>query len=374
MVSLSHIQNSLASSAPLIRHNISEGEIEKTLPLETVLELRKAGIFKMMLTDDVYGQALTPVEMVEVLEQLSMIDPAAGWCAMIGCDIGHYYRRMTPSARVSLGLHTDSIVAGWLSPVGTATGTPDGMLFSGKWGYGSGINHADIVVLGALCHSDEGSHHVLGLVTKENVTVDGGWDTLGLRASGSFDYHCDKVFVPSEHILFVKSSAGPNTDPYQRQDILLSKMPGVPLGAAKAAIQYASDLMKNSYQNEPTRTSRVDVLEAFANSLMLYNAARDTVLRSLDHFWKVASTGQALDESIRCHVALARYNAFNSSEKILRLLFDSFGGAAISRHRSPLEKLLRDVVTMKQHAVAQRKILPGIAELYLSGKTAVPFV
>ncbi|NTG29946.1 hypothetical protein G6L08_22620 [Agrobacterium rhizogenes] len=378
---MTEIIRNVSEATETLREGVAEGEHSRNLPAKSVAALRSSGVFKMMMPREVGGGDCHPCEMVEALEIVSAADPAAGWCAMIGCDIGHYYRRLEPSARAALKMNAESIVAGWLSPIGDAKIQDDGILVSGSWAYASGINHANVVVLGTKLDNGDGvNRHVLALVEKDSVVVENNWNTLGLRASGSHNYTCNNVYVPFDRVLEVPAADVAQADPYSRQDILLSKMPGIPLGVANAAIAYARGLLRGDTElsgNETRRNvslSQQCKLEAFGQALMLYRIAKDSVHRSLEEYWKLAERGLPVATPIRVHMALARYNAFKAADEVVRMLFDAFGNIAIHSSQGPLERLLRDITTMKQHAVAQRKIVSGIADLALFQRAGVAFV
>src|SRR5690242_15473705 len=98
------------------------------------------------------------------------------------------------------------MVAGQGVPRGQARPVEGGYMVKGPWGYGSTIYHADYAHCGCIVMIDgkpklDESGAPFALLTHlptSEIELTGNWDTLGLRATGSFDYKtkAPEVFVP----------------------------------------------------------------------------------------------------------------------------------------------------------------------------------
>jgi indole-3-acetate monooxygenase len=75
--------------------------------------------------------------------------PQPGWCAQIGADSGYYSAKIDESAARSLYPDLDAVTAGWLTPGGNLEVCDGGYRLSGRWSFGSGVTHADVIVGGA---------------------------------------------------------------------------------------------------------------------------------------------------------------------------------------------------------------------------------
>jgi alkylation response protein AidB-like acyl-CoA dehydrogenase len=90
-----------------------------------------------------------------------------------------------------------SSIAGQFSPNGRLRRVDAGYRVSGRFAFGSGIGHATFAGGGGFVLRDDGTPDVLPggvpaylvfFVPRERIELRGGWDVMGLRGTGSFDY------------------------------------------------------------------------------------------------------------------------------------------------------------------------------------------
>src|SRR5690348_16147392 len=132
------------------------GEIAalRRLPADLVMKLKRAGAFRMLRPRAWGGPEMTPREQNEVSEIYSRADPSDGWCVMIGSDSGFFVGLLSEPAARELYRDLDYCVAGAASPLGRADRVSGGSRVSGRFPFGSGINHADVII--AICPTYEG--------------------------------------------------------------------------------------------------------------------------------------------------------------------------------------------------------------------------
>ena len=90
--------------------------------------------------------------------------------------------------------------------------------------------------------------------------------------------------------------------------------------------------------------------------------------------WRKIEAGQDLTHSERADVWLSRLNAFQAARDVIRSLYDLVGGSAVYGEKSCLDRALRDVETMCQHIVGQRKGLESVGSLLLDSQSEPEFV
>ncbi len=132
----------------------------RTLPNDAVATLRALGLFWLKTPAELGGTPLSPVEFCDVIEELAYIDTSTAWAAMIGAGCNGLAggwlpeagaRRIfgpaagTAAARAG-GRRPLPVLAGQLAPRGTGAPTAGGYLVHGRWGFSSGIVHADWLI------------------------------------------------------------------------------------------------------------------------------------------------------------------------------------------------------------------------------------
>lgn len=369
---------------PALAARREEADALCQLPADVVQSLRAAGCFRLAMPAEWGGPDLTPIEQVMVIEELSRIDAAFGWCVMIGMDSGLYSRYLQPATARELFPHLDMIVAGQVAPLGTAHETNGGFTVEGHWRFGSGCTHADLIVGGCTIRRD--GQPVLGpegrpltrivVMPPSQVNVlDTTWRTTGLAATGSHDYAVGNLFVPTEHTLSLDEPVhgGPLT---RRSDALVRKMPGVGLGAGRAALDFvqriAVDRLEGGSATAWANTPRVQSAVGYCEVRLA--TARSLVFSSLEVQWEHLLEGRAMDTKVRADAALSRYESFRAAQDVAQTLYDLVGGESIYTERTPLDRSLRDMTTACQHVVAQRRMLEWCGQLLLGGQPNTPFI
>ncbi|MFI5063129.1 MAG: acyl-CoA dehydrogenase family protein [Streptosporangiales bacterium] len=371
------------AAAPQLRGRSAEIEGQRQLPADVVEILRGTGVFRMGFSRSWGGPELNSMQQTAVIEALSYGDAAAGWCAMIGSDTGLYAAFLDERVAKEMFPSLDMIMAGLLFPTGRAERVAGGYQLSGRWQFGSGISHANWVISGAFIYRDgqpepgpSGDPHDsrLMLVPREQVEIVDTWRTTGLAGSGSNDYTISDVFVPEEHTLTfdtVRNGAGPLAQP----EVHMRNMPGVPLGVARAALDYVREITSSRVHPALGRIAadyRTQVTLADCEADFI--ATRHGVYGSMQRQHDVLSAGGTLDDLTpdeRAALPLSRRHAFRTARSIVSRLYDLLQTTSIYQ-TCPMDRWLRDTTTMCQHIVAQDRILQSAGAYLLGGKPGFP--
>jgi indole-3-acetate monooxygenase len=372
------------AAVPVLRERSEEIEKARRLPADVVDLLRSTGVFRMGLAKERGGPELTSVQQTEVIETLSYGDTAAGWCAMIGMDTPLYSAFFSEAAVAEMFPDPDMITAGLIFPAGRAERVPGGYRLTGRWQFGSGITHADWISAGSFVTS--GGELETGptgqpvwrlmMVRPADVTIIDTWHTTGLRGSGSRDYEVTDVFVPEEHS-FSFGTALSRTGPLAAPDAFVRNMPGVPLGVARAALDFVRDHAKQRVNRQTGErwSDNYRVQITLAEAEMDFVTARHAVYGSLARQWELLSEGRTLDDLTpdeRISTMLPRVNSFRAARRIVTKLYDLMATTAIYEP-SPMDRWLRDTTTMCQHIVAQDQVVQSAGAYVLGGQPQFPF-
>ena len=359
------------------RNLAAEFDELRKLPLDVVDQLRDAGIFRMAMPADRGGPEMTSPEQVEVVETLSRADGSVGWCAFIWADSGLYSGYLSESAAEVLYPRLDMAQSGWVYPSGRADRVAGGYRVNAQWIFGSGCNHCDVLCGGcAVFENGEPRLDSRGkpewrimLAPKDSYRIEDTWYTTGLRGTGSNDYVAEDLFVPEEHSFsFFQNQHRPGPL-WQRPDAVLRKMSGVPLGIARDAIDRAVEVLEGKVDKMsklPYREMK-EVQRAIAQAESMLGAARAYVYSSLNAQWVKLDSGAPLTLQERADTFLARQNAFQTGRRVVQLIYDTIGGAAVYA-ANPFDRQLRDMITACQHIVAQEKILATVGSLLLGAE------
>lgn len=383
--SFSNILVNLRDLRGELRNSAREIEEHRKIPLNIIERLRDIGIFGMCFPQSWGGAGLTSIEQILVLEELAWGDTATAWCAMIGCDSGIYSGFLEEKSAKEIFPHANLAVAGWIHPQGKAEIVDGGYIVTGKWRFASGSPHGDVISAGCFLYrngnlilDDNGKPlwRVM-LARPADYLFSDTWFTTGLRGSGSQDYSTQELFIPEQHAF--NFSAPKRQGPlHKTPDAILRKMAGIPLGLARACLDYIYDVADD-------RTDRINdvkwrnskrVQTAVANAENQLFITRNAVLTSVSTLWQALEADAAHDDITHWRVqsALSRRNAFQTARTIVSSLYDLQGGGSIYTHETPFDRALRDINTICQHAVAQEKVLQVCGDILLGGKVEDYFI
>jgi alkylation response protein AidB-like acyl-CoA dehydrogenase len=133
------------------------------------------------------------------------------------------------------------LAPGTVNPSGEATRDEDHYELTGRWQYGTGIVHADWVLLSGRIAGEESPFPRMFLVPAGEVEVKDTWHVDGMAATGSRDIVARSVRVPSRHVSSVGLGASRGEDSYLRRIPVmpfLALTAGIPaIGCARRAVQ-----------------------------------------------------------------------------------------------------------------------------------------
>jgi len=369
--------------APALAARSQEIEALRRLPADLVAELRAAGFFRMGRARAKGGPQMTLPQHLEVIELLAHADPSVGWCVKIGTDSGLLAEFLPPEASARLLPDPDMVTAGqFTAGRGRLQRVEGGYLLNGRFPFGSGITHADVVMSGALLFEADGTpvtnangmpESRLAFCRAGELVIEDTWHTHGLRGSGSTHYRAENVFVPADQALLIDESLFEGREPlYSSGFNWVTTMAAVPLGTARRALDEARALIAERQGGIPPQPLRQlpHVREAIAEAETRYGAARAFLYGAANEFWAELEQGSPAVET-KGRLALANVNSFRMAADVTRQLFDLIGANVIF-DGMPLERLARDALTLNQHMIVARPALATYGAMMLGEEHPSP--
>jgi alkylation response protein AidB-like acyl-CoA dehydrogenase len=342
-------------------------EASRRIPEDIARELARGGFFRLFLPEAYGGLDLTPMEGMEVFEELARADASVAWCVWNG-NTHWTAAQLSPDAAHTIHADPDVITANSTRSSGRAQVAPDGYRVDGRWSLVSGCELGTWMVLlcvvhehGKPCLTPTGAPETrFMLVPSTDCEIIDTWTVGGLRGTGSHDVVVRDVFVPGS---YGSGFTDPHVlpEPRYRLPPFCRVIPGLgamALGIARTAIDTFSEIAGAKTPQRTTQMLRdnhgAQVRVSQAESLV--RSARLFLLDSLDRLWSiVTATGEAPMEA-RAHVRLAASHAVSSAVQAVDLMY--VGAGASSLYTScPLERAFRDVHAITQHIGVNPRVL-----------------
>ena len=342
-------------------------EASRRLPEDVTRDLARVGFFRIYLPAAYGGLDLTPVEAIEVFEELARADASVAWCVWNG-NTHWTIAQLAPEAARAIHADPDVVTANSTRASGQAQVVAGGYRASGRWSLVSGCELAAWMVL--LCVVQEDGKPRLTpagapetrfvLVPATESEIIDTWTVGGLRGTGSHDVVVRDVFVPTP---YGSGFFDPHVLPEPRYRIppfsrVVPGLGAMALGIARTAIETFTGI---AVEKTPQRTTQMlrenhDAQVRVSHAEALVRSARLFLFDSLERLWSIViATGKAPIEA-RAHVRLAASHAVSSAVQAIDLLYIAAGASALYTS-CPLERAFRDVHAFTQHIAVQPRVM-----------------
>src|SRR5215468_6943571 len=357
-----------AALRPVIRGYHEEIEREQRLPQALVEQLHAAGFYRLVIPHELGGLQVDPLTYLRVVELLAEGAGSVGW-NVANNGVGQLITLGLPDEGVhEIYAHgADTVIAGTAVPGGgQAVPVEGGYRVSGRWRFGSGCQESSWM-LGSFQifdgdqprpSPDGASIYWRGVFARSEARiVEGSWDVTGMRATGSFDWTVDGVFLPERRTMV---HAGiPLDNQWKRWPGVSYALPAqawvgphhcaVITGIARAGINALIELA--DAKTPRGRTGRLcdspQVQDAVGRADAILNAGRAGRSAMITEIWNTVAAGQetTLEQRARCR--LAAVYAADCAREAMDLMYRQ-GGSTSYRRESRLAECWRDL-----HVVGQ---------------------
>lgn len=322
----------------------------RTLPAETAALLADLGFFWLKTPAELGGTPLAPLDFCDVIEELAYADGSVAWAAMIGAGCCGLAGGWLPAAdRIFTSAQTLPVVAGQLSPRGTGTPVSGGYEVSGRWGFSSGITHAEWLI-GAF--HDPDSRIMVFAMPKSQAEVIDNWHVAGLQGTGSLDWRLESVFVPGD-MTYELGSAAPRGGPLFRLGMpafVSNEVPPWCAGVARRALDDMTSIAAGTarFPGGPAVSERAVFHKELGRAEVRLKAARLAHRDAMARAWESAVAGSAPSEGEQIAVTSASVYAVETCFDVVSDLF-RYGGGRLLSLASPMQRHLRNLLAARQH-------------------------
>jgi alkylation response protein AidB-like acyl-CoA dehydrogenase len=357
-----------AALRSVIRAYHDELEREQRLPKALVEQFHAAGFYRLVRPRELGGLQADPLTYLRTVELLSEASGSVGW-NLCNNNIAQLVTLGLPDAgiREIYGPGGDVAVAGTaVQGGGRAVPVDGGYRVTGRWPFGTGCQESPWM-LGSFqildgdqlrLSPDGASVYWRGVFHRaETQIVAGSWDVSGLRATGSFDWTVDDVFLPERRTMV--HAGVPLDNQWSHWPGLSYALPAqawvgphhsaVITGIARAGIDALIEL---AVEKTPRgRTGRLcdnpQVQDAIGRADAILNAGRAYRSATITEVWNTIAAGEdtTLEQRARCR--LAAVHAADCAREAMDLVYRQ-GGSTSYRRESRLAECWRDLQVVGQ--------------------------
>jgi alkylation response protein AidB-like acyl-CoA dehydrogenase len=375
-------------AAALLAGRSAEIEAARRLPPDVADTLAGLGLMRL-LTPAAYGGAeLHPAEFFRVIERVARADASAAWCCFVASTSSLVAAYLDPAVAAPLFGRPALKAAGVFAPRGQAgrerRDGVDGVRVRGRWAWGSGVQHADLVVVGCLVPGADGRPQTLAsgaprvlsaVVEACDVRPLDNWNSVGLCGTGSGEFEIADAWVPLARTTCLMDGAPRVGGPLYRFPVfglLALAIAATASGIARLALDEFVALAAGKVPQGGQRAlaQRATVQEAVACAEARWRGARAFAFEAVDAAWGEAARDGAISVGARRDMRLAATHLVHEAAAVVDRVFTLAGGHAVFAD-SPLQRCLRDVHVATQHMMVSGATLELTGRLLLGQPTAV---
>jgi indole-3-acetate monooxygenase len=348
-------------------------EAGRRLPEKLARDLARAGFFRIFLPTAYGGLDLTPLDAIDVYEELARADASVAWCVWNG---NVHWTTARLSKEVGLEIFSDPtmILANSTRPTGRATVADGGYRVSGRWSLVSGCQLSAWFILMCIVYED-GKPRLTSSGTPEyrfmlcpasDCKILDTWTVSGLRGTGSHDVVVEERFVPARYASFYTDPlvlAGPRYE-IPAHSRVVPGLGAIALGIARSAIEALIDLAgekRHERTSQPLGEDR-GAQTRLAQAEALVRSARLFLFDATALLWDDLLAGHGATVQKRAQVRLASWQAVTSAVQAVDLIYLT-GGATSLYATCPIERAFRDVHAVTQHIGVHPRILETAGRL-----------
>jgi alkylation response protein AidB-like acyl-CoA dehydrogenase len=349
---------------PKISARSSEIETGRRVPPDLLADLIAAGVFRMLTPKSHGGMEVDFPASMEIIETIAETDGATGWTVMIGSE--------TPQLLALLPRHRfdqlyangpDLIIGGGFAPRGTAELRGGEYVVNGRWAFASGCQHCKWLIGNCVVTENgkprpgflPGTVEIRAMLfPPDAVKIIDTWSVNGLRGTGSHDIAVENLRVPADNSLDIffghSAIAGPLYAAHLAYFVL--HIAAVGIGIARRGLREvlarAATTEKRLYAGTSMAESALFQYRV-GTAEMTLRAARALLMQEAQNVWGNAAVGNSLTPNDSMRVMGSAAWVAHTAASIVDACYTAGGGSALY-DSSPLQRCLRDIHTLTQHA------------------------
>ena len=340
-------------------------ESARQLPDSTMEAFRSTGLLRLLQPQRVGGYELDFGILGDVCAEVARGCASSAW--VLANLISHNWMlgmwpKQAQDEVWQAGDGDSAIGASLIFPAGRALMEGGDYKLHGRWGFASGIDACDWVMLGAIVDGDEENpgEYRLFLLPRVDYSVHDTWFAAGLAGTGSKEVCVEDATVPPYRTLPLRATQGGatpgsavNPGPLYRIPLLATfgyVVAGVPLGIAEGALeQFTGDNRRRlaSYSGRAL-VDFAPVQWKIAEASASIEAARRMLKANCDEIMRLAERPEAPTLEHKAHMRRDCAFAARLCKRAVDLLFEASGGAALYLSH-PVQRAFRDVHAAASH-------------------------
>lgn len=370
--------------APFIAGQADQAERERK-PVDAVMAaLAGTGVFRSYVPRRFGGYEIDTDTFIDVGLAVSEACTSTGWVTTFCMEHNWMLAQFPPETQATIfGAQPYILAPASISPTGRAEAVAGGYRISGRWAWGTGVMHADWVILNGIVAGAVPDPRLF-MVRRDQIEVVDTWYADGMEGTGSNDMVANDLFVPgaySESLFGMAMGRGTGAlwhrSPCYSHPMLplLSIAAATPaLGAARRALAlFRERLGARTLYGARTPQSERQSAQIRLGGVAAQLSSAEVVLRQVGRelsTWGHTDAFCPPEERARMRLVVAQ--VVRACRDAVTQIMEASGASAHLRS-NPLQRIQRDVNTLSCHTVFDLEVgAENYGRLLLGMEPATP--
>lgn len=214
---LNELVEAARALAPKLKARAQDAEDQRQLPVETIADLKAAGLHKYYTPARYGGFEMDWGAHVDIAREISAACGSTGWISSVVFGHAWLLGRFPPDAQEDFWpSHPEAIIATAFAGGGKMEPVDGGFELNGQWKFSSGVDHSDCAIVAAqvgegTTHSAAPTYFRMALLLPDEYEIVDTWHAEGLKATGSKDIKVVNQFVPEHRTVLSDDVTGSKT-------------------------------------------------------------------------------------------------------------------------------------------------------------------
>ena len=331
---------------------------------DVIRALAEVGVFRAFVPKTYGGYEIDFESFMHIGMDVAEACTSTGWITTFYMEHNWLLAHFDPEVQAAVwGDKGYFLAPATISPNGVATPVDGGYRVSGQWQWGTGVMHADWIMVAARVDiADQRPQLRMFMMPRSNIEVIDTWHVDGMSATGSNDMRVDDVFVPAPWSQDVGQMMLGHTTGSMHLDSPTFKVPMVPfkcitaacpsVGAARRAVKlFAQRIQERTIFGSAQKQHQSSAAQMRLGHLMVRVQQCETLMLQLARDLEtLGHEAQPSSVEVRSRFRLSAAHIVHAARDIVRDVMEASGASAHFNHH-PLQRIHRDVHTLACHTV-----------------------
>jgi 3-hydroxy-9,10-secoandrosta-1,3,5(10)-triene-9,17-dione monooxygenase len=375
---------------PTLKSRSDAATRDRCIPADTIREMKEAGFFRVLQPKRWGGYEMDPQVFFEI--QMALAEGCMSTAWVYGVVGVHPFQLALFDANAQQdvwGKDNAILLSSSYQPVGKVERVEGGFLLSGRWGFSSGCDHCDWVLLGSMVPPAEAGAPAdmrTFLLPRKDYNIAYDWNVFGLQGTGSHGIIVDAAFVPEyrthrAHDGFALTNPGQalNTAPLYRvpwAQVFVRAVSTAAIGALQGALDAYKLIVAKRISTNTGRATKLDpvALNAAARTQSAILEMKTVLHRNFNEIMASVRADRAIALTDRVRY---RYESAQIGRRCADLcdeLMPLVGGRAIYMD-SPIVRFWLDLNAARAHVANDPHLIgTSLGALYLGEQVQEFFI